>query len=174
MSETRTKVDALVDLGKKITGQDINAEENETIVGMLDKITKNYTGGGGGTDVVANPILAGNESVLTGLQVGETKYAVVGKSIDYIDSDTNIYDLIEGIYEVVGGINLSYSSEGSFTTAETNSASGVAGYLLVLNSASNFMYFEATGDEEYGQAWIKFGVAGESNGAVGTFTLMAE
>ena len=32
--------------------------------------------GGGGTEVVANPELAGTESDLTGLQVGETKYKV--------------------------------------------------------------------------------------------------
>ena len=31
---------------------------------------------GGGTNVVANPELSGTETVLTGLQVGDTKYAV--------------------------------------------------------------------------------------------------
>ena len=31
---------------------------------------------GGGTNVVANPTLSGTETVLTGLQVGNTKYAV--------------------------------------------------------------------------------------------------
>ena len=30
----------------------------------------------GGTNVVANPTLAGTEDALTGLQVGETKYSV--------------------------------------------------------------------------------------------------
>lgn len=34
------------------------------------------SGGGGGTNVVANPTLAGTEPALTGLQVGDTKYAV--------------------------------------------------------------------------------------------------
>ena len=33
-------------------------------------------GGGGGTTVVANPELSGDEANLTGLQVGNTKYAV--------------------------------------------------------------------------------------------------
>lgn len=31
---------------------------------------------GGGTNVVANPTLVGTEAVLTGLQIGDTKYAV--------------------------------------------------------------------------------------------------
>ena len=34
------------------------------------------TASGGGTEVVANPTLAGTESALTGLQVGKTKYKV--------------------------------------------------------------------------------------------------
>lgn len=42
MSDTRTKVDALKDLGEKLTGKTIEIEENETIVSMLDKITAKY------------------------------------------------------------------------------------------------------------------------------------
>lgn len=49
MENTRTKVEALKDLGDKVTGTTINIEQNETIVGMLDKITENYTGGSGGS-----------------------------------------------------------------------------------------------------------------------------
>lgn len=51
---TRTKVDALKELGEKITGSTLVAEENETIVGMIDKIAENYSGGGsgGGADVL--------------------------------------------------------------------------------------------------------------------------
>ena len=37
---------------------------------------KALNGGGGGTEVVANPTLAGTEADLTGIQVGETKYKV--------------------------------------------------------------------------------------------------
>lgn len=48
MAYVRTKVDALKDLGEKVTGQTIGVEENETIVGVLDKITAEYSGGGGG------------------------------------------------------------------------------------------------------------------------------
>lgn len=44
--EQRTKVDALKDLGEKVTGTNIGITENETIVEMLDKITANYNGGG--------------------------------------------------------------------------------------------------------------------------------
>ena len=45
MSDVRTKVDALKDLGEKITGKTITIDENETVVSILDKITENYDGG---------------------------------------------------------------------------------------------------------------------------------
>ena len=37
---------------------------------------KAIQGGGGGTNVVANPTLAGTEAALTGIEVGDTKYKV--------------------------------------------------------------------------------------------------
>lgn len=40
----------------------------------LNEIAENLPGGG--TEVVANPTLAGTEDALTGLQVGDTKYSV--------------------------------------------------------------------------------------------------
>ena len=40
----------------------------------LNEIAENLPGGG--TEVIANPTLAGTEDVLTGLQVGDTKYKV--------------------------------------------------------------------------------------------------
>lgn len=54
MANARTKVDALKDLGEKVTGATLVADENETIVGMIDKITDNYSGGGenGGASVL--------------------------------------------------------------------------------------------------------------------------
>ena len=84
----RKMIDALKDLGEKVTGQPIEVTDEdlmmygEDITEIIDEITKNYTGGGGGTTVVANPTLAGTESDLTGLQVGETKYKV--------DTGTNV------------------------------------------------------------------------------------
>lgn len=48
------------------------------------------SGGGGGTNVVANPELSGNEDSLSGLQVGNTKYKVEG------DVTTKI--LIDSLY----------------------------------------------------------------------------
>lgn len=51
MIQTRTKVDALKDLGEKMTGETINVEENETIVGILDKITEQ-----GNTPVSSNVV----------------------------------------------------------------------------------------------------------------------
>lgn len=59
--------------------QNILGEENElreprsVTEYYLQEILKQ---GGGGTEVVANPELAGTETDLTGLQVGETKYKV--------------------------------------------------------------------------------------------------
>mgnify|MGYP003289663472 CR=1 FL=1 len=64
MSETRTKVDALKDLGEKVTGKTINTDENETIVGILDKIANDYEGGGSASQ--ENIILTGDISWLTG------------------------------------------------------------------------------------------------------------
>lgn len=58
------------------TGDASNLPEPESRMdAYLDYIAKNG-GGGGGTEVVANPTLAGTEADLTGLQVGDTKYKV--------------------------------------------------------------------------------------------------
>ena len=65
----------------------------------LDQKATNYLkdklgGGEGGTTVVANPTLSGDEDNLTGLQVGETKYAVGGgkqlyqHTINLVDNTT--------------------------------------------------------------------------------------
>lgn len=42
MNDTRTKVDAIKELGEKITGKTLDA--HDTIVEMIDEITKNYEG----------------------------------------------------------------------------------------------------------------------------------
>ena len=44
----------------------------------LRKLIEVIEQSGGGTEVIANPTLAGTEDALTGLQVGETKYKVGG------------------------------------------------------------------------------------------------
>lgn len=46
MKNDRTKVDALKDLGEKVTGATLTPSENETVVGIIDKIADNYSGGG--------------------------------------------------------------------------------------------------------------------------------
>lgn len=51
MGNERTKVDALKKLGEKVTGATLVASENETVVGMIDKIADSYSGGGGGGGV---------------------------------------------------------------------------------------------------------------------------
>ena len=43
---------------------------------MVSEVDIAQIGEGGGTEVIANPTLAGTEADLTGLQVGDTKYAV--------------------------------------------------------------------------------------------------
>jgi len=69
----------------------------ETISETIDSIADDYTGGSGGTTVVANPTLVGTEADLTGLQVGDTKYAVPqgGGSTD-LKSDGEIFYAIKG------------------------------------------------------------------------------
>ena len=60
---------------------------------------------GGGTEVIANPTLAGTEDALTGLQVGETKYKV--------DSGTHLYQHFILCNE--GGIVLITNDSTAFT-----------------------------------------------------------
>lgn len=42
----------------------------------MDNYIFPLSSGGGGTEVIANPTLAGTEADLTGLQIGDTKYAI--------------------------------------------------------------------------------------------------
>ena len=99
--------------------------------------------GGGGTEVVANPTLAGTEDDLSGLQVGDTKYKVAtvganptlagteaelegleidgtkykvggGGGIPTLETGTtNLANLDYGVYIVPSGANLQYRSSGS-------------------------------------------------------------
>ena len=67
----------------------------ETISETIDSIADDYTGGSGGTTVVANPTLAGTEDTLTGLQVGDTKYAVPqGGGTSSVFCDTDLKSLV--------------------------------------------------------------------------------
>lgn len=50
----------------------------EEIVGIVNEGIEKGEIEAGGTEVIANPTLAGTESALTGLQVGDTKYKVEG------------------------------------------------------------------------------------------------
>jgi len=52
MKNDRTKVDALKDLGEKVTGATLTPDENETVVGIIDKIAENYSGGGSGSNIL--------------------------------------------------------------------------------------------------------------------------
>lgn len=60
-------------VGESITLPDT---DNERILVYLRKLIEVIEDSGGGTEVVANPTLAGTEDALTGLQVGDTKYKV--------------------------------------------------------------------------------------------------
>lgn len=59
-------------LGESVT---LPNTDNERILVYLRKLIE-VIESGGGTEVIANPTLAGTEADLTGLQVGETKYAI--------------------------------------------------------------------------------------------------
>lgn len=67
-------IEAVRKLGTKMTGK--KTVESNSLVKVINDIADDYEGGGGGTTVVANPILEGTEPDLTGLQVGDTKYKV--------------------------------------------------------------------------------------------------
>lgn len=84
MAEMRTKVDALKDLGEKVTGATLVADENETIVGMIDKIADNYSGGGsgGGQNIAILPIVLEEESSYITIE-DETTIKELEKVRDY-------------------------------------------------------------------------------------------
>lgn len=65
-------LDALKNIGLKVNGK---KPTSTTTVAVLNEIANDYETPTS-TEVVANPTLAGTEDTLTGLQVGETKYAV--------------------------------------------------------------------------------------------------
>lgn len=87
MENTRTKIDALKDLGDKVTGQSIVMDENETIVGMIDKITANYEGGGsGGGSNIPKFILQGQiDWILAGEYVEITDEYNIAQFMGYKD-----------------------------------------------------------------------------------------
>lgn len=86
-------IEAVRKLGNKLTGK--QTVESNSLVKVINDIADDYEGGGAtytaGTgieitnenvinntqdEVTANPTLAGTEAALTGLQVGDTKYAI--------------------------------------------------------------------------------------------------
>lgn len=72
---------ALKRLFCSIGGNADNVRNKDDINAILDEMTALKIGeeiSGGGTNVVANPTLAGTEADLEGLQVGDTKYKVGG------------------------------------------------------------------------------------------------
>lgn len=100
MIQTRTKVDALKDLGEKVTGATLPSEENETIVGMIDKIAENYSGDGGGYPFPQEP------KVLTRawLYEGEKISIDFGKMKDVLLShDIDLSGLITSLSSTSGG-----------------------------------------------------------------------
>ncbi len=84
---TDTIQNALKRLFCSIGGNADNVRNKGDINAILDEMTALGIGKqiqdaaqSGGTTVIANPTLAGTEASLTGLQVGDTKYAVGGSS----------------------------------------------------------------------------------------------
>lgn len=69
----------------KIAGETpIDENVRDSTEYWLNRIAESGGGGGGGTTVVANPEMAGTESALTGLQVGDTKYKVPAGNSLYV------------------------------------------------------------------------------------------
>lgn len=85
-------------LGFKLTGKKIKDSENLSTI--INDIADKYEGGGG-TNVVANPTLAGTEADLTGLQVGDTKYKVSGGG-SLSDKYEDVTALLDAVGTVLG------------------------------------------------------------------------
>ena len=68
-------IDSVKALGEKMTGKEI---EGTKLIDIIDETADAYEGGGsgGGSKVVANPELVGDEPDLTGLEVDGNKYKV--------------------------------------------------------------------------------------------------
>lgn len=73
---------AVKDAGEKMTGKELEGKELNDIIAE----TADAYEGGGGTEVIANPELSGDEPNLEGLQVGDLKYKVPSGS-----GTTNLY-----------------------------------------------------------------------------------
>ncbi|MBQ3330814.1 MAG: hypothetical protein IJG87_06515 [Ruminococcus sp.] len=83
-------------LAAAATGDTSNMPEPKTREEMyLDAIAQK----GGGTNVVANPTLAGTEADLVGLQVGDTKYKIPsgggGGGGEYVAESANDYPVYD-------------------------------------------------------------------------------
>lgn len=139
---TRTKVDALKELGEKVTGSTLVAEENETIVGMIDKIAENYSGGG--------------ES----------------GGIPKITENTNMTTLDGGLYAIEVGtstISLQYGNDAS-KSFSIGGYNGISAYLMILNGQSKYICFECSGVES-ADAKIHYGQLGSKQASHLVFTL---
>ena len=85
--DIKTIQNSLKGLFYSLGGNSGNVKNTDDVNAILDEMTALGIGKqiqdaaqSGGTTVVANPTLAGTEASLTGLQVGDTKYAVGGSS----------------------------------------------------------------------------------------------
>ena len=135
------------------SGADVEANPEGTATTDLEKLKVGETiyGIPEGTNVVANPTLAGTESALTGLQVGDTKYAVGEHLYEHTivckRDDTNqkyyitfrvitntstlvssIYDLNDTLYTLYGSKPIEASG-----TLWLNTGGNVDGYWNVTN-----------------------------------------
>ena len=170
MGDVRTKIEALKDLGDKVTGKTINVEENDTIVGMIDKIAKNYKAPSSGTKVEANPALSGTESNLVGLKVGDTKYKVPQGPFGFYEllDDAYMQEMADGLYEVCGGAKLYYNNENYIEVDYSGNEYG--GLLQIFGGGSTYIFFEGTTGGEDTEARIHYGLTGE-NGTHHIFTI---
>lgn len=155
MADTRTKVDALKDLGEKVTGNTLEVGENETIVGMLDKIADNYSGGGSG---------GSSEEIL----LNASLEWLSGESIEITDADemaklNRFEELSEGNKNVKLGLQLNNSKFYIFITYDgTDEGGALYEGITYINAMSSMYHITLEKDKtlsEEQQTWFIQGTA---------------
>lgn len=128
----RTKVDALKDLGNKLTGSTLATRANETVVGMIDKITSNYEGGGSGTEEI---LLEANMSWLSGEEVTITDTEIIAQLERFRDLYLNKKSVKLGFVldnKKLYCINTGFGSiAGNYNEFEFLSSNTVLGVLMI-------------------------------------------
>lgn len=130
-------LNAVKKIYKTITGKDSKSNDVTTVV---EGIANNYTGEGG-TTVVANPTLAGTEDTLTGIQVGDTKYAMpqfnfveyVKKGVQFTLNNVTNDDIVVKYLQNVNGLATIITD-----TINANSTKIINGFIAFMDIPDDF------------------------------------